>query len=188
MVRKCRLQRESLRWTKCDKNFEWRNYFRGSARIVHMKEMLYEVRCLKSNEDMILALAGNCPVSARIISSFEEWFRHDITNSELWSSLCNFNTGSVRRVRFLFSYFKISRSFEVCLTSDLGFLFLTLCDGRKCLGTRLSCFCCCCCCFRDIEKQTKHTGIRRSCYDILTFLLYFCGFGGILRGAFWLDS
>ena len=23
-----------------------------------MKEMLYEVRCLKSNEDMILALAG----------------------------------------------------------------------------------------------------------------------------------
>ena len=49
-----------------------------------MKEMLYEVRCLKSNEDMILALAGqfkqlflgswdnclNCPASARIISSF----------------------------------------------------------------------------------------------------------------------
>lgn len=118
----------------------------------------------------------------------QEWFRHDITNSELWSSLCNFNTGSVRRVRFLFSYFKISRSFEVCLTSDLGFLFLTLCDGRKCLGTRLSCFCCCCCCFRDIGKQTKHTGIIRSCNDILTFLLYFCGFGGILRGAFWLDS
>ena len=25
---------------------------------VYMKEMLYEVRCLKSNEDMILALAG----------------------------------------------------------------------------------------------------------------------------------
>ena len=36
-----------------------------------MKEMLYEVRCLKSNEDMILALAGqNCRASARIISSF----------------------------------------------------------------------------------------------------------------------
>ena len=26
--------------------------------IIYMKEMLYEVRCLKSNEDMILALAG----------------------------------------------------------------------------------------------------------------------------------
>ena len=25
---------------------------------LHMKEMLYAVRCLKSNEDMILALAG----------------------------------------------------------------------------------------------------------------------------------
>ena len=25
---------------------------------VYMKEMLYEVQCLKSNEDMILALAG----------------------------------------------------------------------------------------------------------------------------------
>ena len=25
-----------------------------------MKEVLYEVRCLKSNEDMILALAGQC--------------------------------------------------------------------------------------------------------------------------------
>ena len=56
-----------------------------------MKEVLYEVRCLKSNEDMILALAGqfkqlshepekhrtsyntclNFPVSARIISSLE---------------------------------------------------------------------------------------------------------------------
>ena len=49
-----------------------------------MKEVLYEVRCLKSNEDMILALAGqfwnfsgsrdnclNCPASARIISSFD---------------------------------------------------------------------------------------------------------------------
>ena len=54
-----------------------------------MKEMLYAVRCLKSNEDMILALAGqfkqfkfnsnlsnclNCPASARIISSFD--FKH----------------------------------------------------------------------------------------------------------------
>ena len=48
--------------------------------LARMKEMLYEVRCLKSNEDMILALAGqfkqlynclNCPASARIISSFE---------------------------------------------------------------------------------------------------------------------
>ena len=59
-----------------------------------MKEVLYEVRCLKSNEDMILALAGqfkqlsrepenlnfsgsrdnclNCPASARIISSFDD--------------------------------------------------------------------------------------------------------------------
>ena len=64
---------------------------------MHMKEMLYEVWCLKSNEDMILALAGqfkqlshepwvriplshlnfsgswdnclNCLVSARIIDS-----------------------------------------------------------------------------------------------------------------------
>ena len=27
-------------------------------KIYTMKEMLYEVRCLKSNEDMILALAG----------------------------------------------------------------------------------------------------------------------------------
>ena len=27
-------------------------------KIASMKEMLYEVRCLKSNEDMILALAG----------------------------------------------------------------------------------------------------------------------------------
>ena len=59
-----------------------------------LKEMLYEVRCLKSNKDMILALAGqfkqlshepekfrwlngrgdnclNCPASARIISSFD---------------------------------------------------------------------------------------------------------------------
>ena len=59
-----------------------------------MKEVLYAVRCLKSNEDMILALAGqfkqlsceplshlnfsgsqdnclNCLASARIISSFE---------------------------------------------------------------------------------------------------------------------
>ena len=26
--------------------------------VYHMKEVLYEVRCLKSNEDMILALAG----------------------------------------------------------------------------------------------------------------------------------
>ena len=26
--------------------------------IIYMKEMLYEVRCLKSNEDMILILAG----------------------------------------------------------------------------------------------------------------------------------
>ena len=47
--------------------------------------MLYEVRCLKSTEDMILALAGqfkqlsgespdnclNCPESARIISSVD---------------------------------------------------------------------------------------------------------------------
>ena len=63
-----------------------------------MKEVLYEVRCLKSNEDMILALIRqfkqlshepeklevnfsgsrdnclNCPVSARIISSFD--FKH----------------------------------------------------------------------------------------------------------------
>ena len=63
-----------------------------------MKEMLYAVRCLKSNEDMILALAPasqrswvriplshlnfsgsqdnclNCPASARIISSFD--FKH----------------------------------------------------------------------------------------------------------------
>ena len=60
-----------------------------------MKELLYEVRCLKSSEDMILALTGqfkqlsriplshlnfsgswdnclNCPVSARIISSLDE--------------------------------------------------------------------------------------------------------------------
>ena len=51
-----------------------------------MKEVLYAVRCLKSNEDMILALriplshlnfSGlqdnclNCPASARIISSFD---------------------------------------------------------------------------------------------------------------------
>ena len=61
-----------------------------------MKEVLYEVRCLKSTEDMILALAGqfkqlswvriplshlnfsgsrdnclNCPASARIMSSVE---------------------------------------------------------------------------------------------------------------------
>ena len=47
-----------------------------------MKEVLYEVRCLKSTEDMILALAGqfkldnlsNCPASARIISSVD--FKH----------------------------------------------------------------------------------------------------------------
>ena len=26
--------------------------------VIYMKEMLYELRCLKSNEDMILALAG----------------------------------------------------------------------------------------------------------------------------------
>ena len=54
-----------------------------------MKEVLYEVRCLKSTEDMILALAGqfkqlthlnfsglrdnclNCPASARIMSSVD---------------------------------------------------------------------------------------------------------------------
>ena len=29
-----------------------------SQRLCYMKEMLYAVRCLKSNEDMILALAG----------------------------------------------------------------------------------------------------------------------------------
>ena len=51
-----------------------------------MKEMLYAARCLKSNEDMILALAGQfkqlshepmtsaMPASARIISSFD--FKH----------------------------------------------------------------------------------------------------------------
>ena len=53
--------------------------------IYSMKEMLYEVRYLKSSEDMILALTGqfkqlshepeynclNCPVSARIISSLD---------------------------------------------------------------------------------------------------------------------
>ena len=34
-------------------------YFTHKSRhICIMKEMLYEVRCLKSNEDMILALAG----------------------------------------------------------------------------------------------------------------------------------
>ena len=52
------------------------------------ERMLYAVRCLKSNEDMILALAVespeffrfmrhyclNCPASARIISSFD--FKH----------------------------------------------------------------------------------------------------------------
>ena len=27
-------------------------------KLLQMKEMVYEVRCLKSNEDMILALAG----------------------------------------------------------------------------------------------------------------------------------
>ena len=32
---------------------DWRN-----AENAIMKEMLYEVRCLKSNEDMIVALAG----------------------------------------------------------------------------------------------------------------------------------
>ena len=48
-----------------------------------MKEVLYEVRCLKSTEDMILALTGqllkldnclNCPASARIMSSVD--FKH----------------------------------------------------------------------------------------------------------------
>ena len=29
-----------------------------SDNVIFMKEMLYAVRCLKSNEDMILALAG----------------------------------------------------------------------------------------------------------------------------------
>ena len=34
-------------------------YVRGQPKcICYMKEMLYAVRCLKSNEDMILALAG----------------------------------------------------------------------------------------------------------------------------------
>ena len=34
-------------------------YFTHKSRHIYiMKEMLYEVRCLKSNEDMILALAG----------------------------------------------------------------------------------------------------------------------------------
>ena len=32
--------------------------FLFSKVISYMKEVLYEVRCLKSNEDMILALAG----------------------------------------------------------------------------------------------------------------------------------
>ena len=30
----------------------------GRAKVLFLKEMLYAVRCLKSNEDMILALAG----------------------------------------------------------------------------------------------------------------------------------
>ena len=51
-----------------------------SKYIISMKEVLYEVRCLKSTEDMILALAGqfkqlsHCPASARIISSVD--FKH----------------------------------------------------------------------------------------------------------------
>ena len=82
-----------------------------------MKEVLYEVRCLKSNEDMILALAGqfkqlsrepgswvriplshlnfsgsrdnclNCPASARIISSFD--FKHRTSyNTSFIEPLC----------------------------------------------------------------------------------------------------
>ena len=57
--------------------------------LICMKEMLYAVRCLKSNEDMIREVMGsnpvespeffrfmrqllkNCPASARIISSFD---------------------------------------------------------------------------------------------------------------------
>ena len=58
------------RWIKCRelKIYSWH--------VCSIKEMLYEVRCLKSNEDMILALSRqfkklNCPASARIISSFD---------------------------------------------------------------------------------------------------------------------
>ena len=44
-----------------------------------MKDMLYEVRCLKSNEDMILALAGQFKQLSHELSGdstvFERWVR-----------------------------------------------------------------------------------------------------------------
>ena len=36
----------------------WEHSLLNGIHYLHMKEMLYAVRCLKSNEDMILALAG----------------------------------------------------------------------------------------------------------------------------------
>ena len=44
-----------------------------------MKEVLYEVRCLKSNEDMILALA----LLSRIFNVYSSGFLHRTTVSDL---------------------------------------------------------------------------------------------------------
>ena len=52
---------------------------------IHMKEMLYEVRCLKSNEDMILALAGQFSYPTELQS-------HTVESSQL----CDFVAQLVR--------------------------------------------------------------------------------------------
>ena len=60
-----------------------------------MKEMLYEVRCLKSNEDMILALAGQFKQLSHEPETFPFTGKHE-PNKLTCSQLCDFVVQLVR--------------------------------------------------------------------------------------------
>ena len=71
-----------------------------------MKDVLYEVRCLKSNEDMILALTGQFKQSSHepemIVSSFD--FKHRTSYLHLISNICISNTALHITTSFILNY------------------------------------------------------------------------------------
>ena len=75
-----------------------------------MKEMLYAARCLKSNEDMILALAGQ----------FKQFLSYDIPftgkhepNKLTCSTLCDFIAQLVRALPVSYTHLTLPTKLEV---------------------------------------------------------------------------